>query len=240
MAHASGRCFRLAVALVLIAGPAAAQDDPRLALLVSFPSPTVSLQWELSEKFALRIEGSYNYFHESTKSSDSASGGASEHVYLDGTSSRVIWSDSGVQSTLESTAHSGSIGLAGIFTMYRTNQLRLYVMPRIAVALSRQRITAETTLSFLPVGTPPVIFGPRIPRTQTVDLSSTSPSVGAAFGAATNVHRHLALFGEAGFSYLRSDVPAPGTIGTLSSISTLERQWTTVGTRAVGGLMILF
>ena len=145
MAHASGRCFGLAVALLLIAGPAAAQDDPRLALLVSFPSPTVSLQWELSEKFALRIEGSYNYFHESTESSDSVIGGASEHVYLDGTSSQVIWSDSGVQSTFESTAHSGSIGLAGIFTVYRTDQLRLYVVPRIAVALSRQQITATTT-----------------------------------------------------------------------------------------------
>lgn len=240
MTHGSGCDFGLALALALIAGPAAAQDAPRLALLASFPSPTVSLQWQLSEKFALRIEGSYNYFHESSEASNPVTGGASEHVYLDGTSSQVIWSSGGVESTLDSTSHGGSIGIAGIFTIYRTSQLRLYVVPRIAVALARQRITSTTTVSRLLPGTPPVIFGPRTPETLTIDLSSTSPSAGAAFGAATNVHQHLALYGEAGFSYLRSNVPVPGTIGTLTSISNIERQSTTVGTRAVAGIMILF
>ncbi len=45
--------------------------------MTSFPSPTVSFQWEVSERFALRIEGSYSYRDEST---DSTSGDEPEFI----------------------------------------------------------------------------------------------------------------------------------------------------------------
>lgn len=64
---------------------------------------------------------------------------------------------------------------------------------------------------------------------------------GASFGAATNVHRRLALFGEAGFVWSRSDLPL-GTIvtGSQSPLGGIESTRTTVNTRAVGGVMFLF
>ena len=115
-------------ALAAIAAPAAAQDDPRFALVTSFPSPTVSFQWELSERFALRFEGSYNYRNES---SDSTSGDEPAVTGPFGTSIPITTS-----TQTESTIHTGSIGVAGIFTIHRNDQLRLYVAPRVSIVQS--------------------------------------------------------------------------------------------------------
>lgn len=237
MAFPPGRLAGLIVGIAAMAAPAMAQDEPRFALVASLPTPTVSLQWELSEKFALRFEGSYVFREESLDLPiDSSVFGASEHVYADGTSSPVvIWGTSlvvaGVQSA--STTHSGSIGVAGIWTMYRTDRLRLYAAPRISLAWSRERFTstlpAHQTLSGRP---------PESPFTATLEESRTSPGAGASFGAATNVHRHVALFGEAGISYSRGDSRSPGTIGITLGDS--ESKNTAVSTRAIAGVMLLF
>jgi hypothetical protein len=232
MERVPGRLLGLIFVCAVIAAPAAAQDDPRFALVTSFPSPTVSFQWEVSERFALRIEGSYSYRDES---SDSTSGDEPEFIGPPGT---VIFIPTSTRT--ESTSHSGSIGVAGIFTIHRSDQLRLYVAPRVSAVWSSQRITADTTVIRLPPGLPPNIVRD-LPQSNTFETSSTSPAAGASFGAATNVHRRLALFGEAGFTWSRSDQPLAGiVIGGLSQFNDLESKRTTVNTRAVGGVMIFF
>lgn len=228
MTRVSGCILGVALAVAAIAAPAAAQDDPRFALVTSFPSPTVSFQWEVSERFALRIEGSYSYRDES---SDSTSG---DEPF--GTAISIP-----ISTLAESTSHSGSIGVAGIFTIHRGDQLRLYVAPRVSIARTSQRITANTTVIRVPAGLPPSVLNTLFPRSQTFESSSTSPAAGASFGATTNVHRRLALFGEAGVMWSRSDLPL-GTIvtGSLSPFGDIESKRTTVNTRAVGGVMLLF
>ena len=228
-----GRLLGLILVLAAVAAPAAAQDDPRFALVTSFPSPTVSFQWEVSERFALRIEGSYSYRDDSTESS------SNDLPELLPTNPITIVLETATQ--IESTTHNGSIGVAGIFTIHRSDQLRLYVAPRVSLAWSSQRVTSNTTLTRTPPGLPPNVFGNLFPRTQTFESSSTSPAAGASFGAATNVHRRLALFGEAGFVWSRSDLPL-GTIvtGGVSPLGEIESKRTTVNTRAVGGVMLLF
>ena len=233
MRNVPGLLLGFVLALVAIAAPAAAQDDPRFALVTSFPNPTVSFQWELSERFALRFEGSYSYRDES---SDSTSG---DDAVVSGPFGTSIPITSSTRS--ESTTHSGSIGVAGIFTIHRSDQLRLYVAPRVSMVHSSQRVTTDTTLT-LPPGLPTNIFRDLLPLSGTLESSSTSPAAGASFGAATNVHRRLALFGEAGFTWSRSDLPLLSVItGTsLSPLRDLETKRTTINTRAVGGVMLLF
>lgn len=228
-----GRLLRFGLVLAAIAAPAAAQDDPRFALVTSFPSPTVSFQWEMSERFALRIEGSYSYRDES---SDTSSGDEPEFSGPFPTSVTIATS-----TRAEITSHSGSIGVAGIFTIHRGDQVRLYLAPRVSVARTSQRITANTTVLRVPAGLPQSLLNSLFPQSQTLESSSTSPGAGASFGAATNVHRRLALFGEAGFTWSRSEQPLLGIIsGGLSPLGDIETTRTTVNTRAVGGVMVLF
>ena len=233
MTHVPGRLLGVVLAFAAIAVPAAAQDDPRFALVTSFPSPTVSFQWEVSARFAFRVEGSYNYRDES---SDTVTGRFS----FGPTGNNQVFE---TVTHTESTSHGGSIGVAGIFTIHRNDQLRLYVAPRVSLALTQQRITFNTTVDLPTVvpGGPSVTFGDGRPLSETVEYSSTSPAAGVAFGAATNVHRRLALFGEAGFTWSRSDLPLGGiVIGGVSSLSDIESKRTIVNTRAVGGVMLLF
>jgi hypothetical protein len=230
----SSRLLGVVLAFASIAAPAAAQDDPRFALLASFPSPTVSFQWELSERFAIRFEGSYSYRDETT---ETTSGGLPELVPA--TPNSIILETA---TRNETTTHNGAIGVAGIVTLHRTDQMRLYVAPRISITRSTQRITSETTLTRIPPGLPPSVIGNLFPRSETFESSSTSPSAGASFGAVTNIHRRLAIFGEAGFTWNRSDAPLTTIVigSTLSPLRDTEAKRTTVNTRAVGGVMILF
>jgi hypothetical protein len=92
----------------------------------------------------------------------------------------------------------------------------------------------------LPPGLPPNIFRD-LSGSRTFESSSTSPAAGASFGAATNVHRRLALFGEAGFTWSRSELPLGGVlVGGPGSFNGIETKRTTINTRAVGGVMLLF
>jgi hypothetical protein len=183
---------------------------------------------------AVRVanRGQYSYRDESLEtSSDDLSGlvvPSPNSIFLD-TTTRT-----------ESTVHNGSIGVAGIFTIHRGDQMRLYVAPRVSVVRFSQRTTAETTLTRLPPGIPPSVVSRLFPRSETFESSSTSPAAGASFGAATNVHRRLALFGEAGFTWARNDAPLVGVISIGILRGNSETRRTTINTRAVGGVMLLF
>ena len=234
MTHPSSCFAGSLVVLFAIAAPAAAQDDPRFALLASFPSPTVSFQWELTERFAIRVEGAYSFRDESLTESS-----GDDPELTGGGSSQVIFIPINTESTSESTYHSGSIGVAGLFTIHRNEHVRLYVAPRLSVGFTNQRTTITTTATGLPPGLPPRLLEGLL-GTQTYESSSTSPGGGVLFGAASNVHRRLALFGEVGVTYARTDAPLATIVGISTSRDLGDSKRTTINTRAVGGLMILF
>ena len=223
------------LAVIVSASAVAAQDDPRYAIVTSFPNPSVSFQWELTDKFALRIDGSYSFRDESFESpvsSTSISGGAITRTTV-------------TERRTESTSHSGSIGLTAVMTIRRTDQSRLYLAPRALIGLTRQHIVQTETETTTTTGIPSNIFftfpeTSREPVTRSVDASYTSPAAGMSFGAETNVHRRLALFGEVGFTYSRSDTPLIGTLSALGSIDDSETRRTALSSRAVGGMMIRF
>ena len=229
-----GRLIALVLATSAIAAPAIAQDDPRFALLASFPTPTVSFQWALSERFALRVDGSYSYRDESLTES------SGDDTQITGSGSApVIFIPVDIQSTSESTFHSGSIGVWGLVTIHRDEHVRLYVAPRLSLGFTNQRTIITTTATGLPPGLPPRLLEGLL-GTQTYESSSTSPGGGVHFGAASNVQRRLALFGEVGVTYARSDAPLTTIVGISSTRDFGNSKRTTINTRAVGGLMILF
>jgi hypothetical protein len=226
--------WRLIASLLAVAAfatPAIAQDEPRFALVASFPTPTVSFQWELNDRIGIRVDGSYTYRDEST---DIVSDSSSFNDRVPGT---VF-----VLETLthrESTTNSGSIGVAVLFTMHRSDHLRLYLSPRFLVSYSRERISDTiTTSGNLPPG---VIFGNPLSRDERIsrESTSTSPGAGLSFGASSNVFQRVALFGEAGFTYSRSDAPLILLPTSISSFNS-ETSRTTIGTRAVAGIMFRF
>lgn len=226
--------WRLIASLLAVAAfatPAIAQDEPRFALVASFPTPTVSFQWELNDRIGIRVDGSYTYRDEST---DIVSDSSSFNDRVPGT---VF-----VLETLthrESTTNSGSIGVAVLFTMHRSDHLRLYLSPRFLVSYSRERISDTiTTSGNLPPG---VIFGNPLSRDERIsrESTSTSPGAGLSFGASSNVFQRVALFGEAGFTYSRSDAPLILLPTSISSFNS-ETSRTTITTRAVAGIMFRF
>lgn len=219
------------VAMVAIAAPASAQDEPRFALIASLPTPTVAFQWEMSERFALRVDGGYSFRDDSTDIvSDSG-------FFNDRTTGRSVIIETTTHT--DSTIHSGFIGVAGIITIHRRDELRLYAAPRVSLSFARQRATSTTTTPALPPGITLIFTSPGGTETETFESSSTSPSAGASFGAEASVHRRLAVFGEVGFTYTRSDAPTTIAPVLVSSLQT-ESSRTTINTRAVVGVMIRF
>ena len=233
MRRASTHVIECVVAIISMAVPVYAQDEPRFALVASLPTPTVAFQWEMSERFALRVDGSYSYRDESA---DVTSGFSS---FTDRTTGRPVIIETTTHT--ESATHTGSIGVAAIITIRRSDPLRLYAAPRLSLSFSRQRTTATSTTPPLPAGLTQVVFGsPSGTQTETFENSSTSPAAGGSFGAAANVHRRLAVFGEVGFTVGWSDSSLPSVIGGLSPITRGESTRTTISTRAVTGVMIRF
>jgi hypothetical protein len=238
MAHKRTHIIGSIAIIAAIAAPAAAQDEPRLALVASLPTPTVAIQWEMSDRFAVRVDGSYNYRDESV---DRTSAGGS---FNDRTTGTIF-----VNQTLahtESSTHAGAIGIAGIITIHRGDQLRLYAAPRLGLSFSSQRFTTTTTTTTtppLPPGGIQISFGPSRDGTETLETSSTSPTAGGSFGAEAGVHRRLAVFGEVGATFGWSDtsLPAlPGVVGGVGLARPGESTRTTINTRAVAGVMIRF
>jgi hypothetical protein len=230
------RLVALVVVCSAVAGPAFAQDEPRFALVASFPSPTVSFQWEVNNRFAVRVEGGYSFRDESSEYEL----GGNESFFNGLPTPRST-------SRLDSTSHGGFLGVAGIVTMRRTDRMRLYLAPRVLLSFSRQSITETVSSSprtlehvYSDGTSSRVIFGLGASDPTTAETSYTSPGAGASFGAASKVFDHVALFGEAGLTYSLSDTPAVGTTASLGSLASREVRRTTLNTRAVAGVMFLF
>jgi hypothetical protein len=221
--------------LATIASPAIAQDDPRFALVASFPNPTVSVQWDLNERFALRLDGAYS--HRDSSGDDVTSG-----TLFTSLGGNTVTEER--RTHTDSTTTSSSIGIAGLVTIHRDDKMRLYLSPRLLFGFNRQNTTQTVTesLSGNPTSGNGVIFGLPSSSPETVSRkdSSTSTGAGISFGAVSNVFERVALFGELGATYTRSNAPQVPTIGSLSLLSESTAQANSVLTRAVAGIMFRF
>ena len=212
---------------LVFASPAIAQDDPRFALVASFPSPTVSFQWELRERFALRFDGSYSHRDETSERVTSSTS------ILD--FPRQAATTLTQRTVTDSRFSSSTIGLAGIVTIRDVERLRPYLAPRIQLSFISSEVSETTTISLPPGSSATLTVSP---PSRSSDDSYTAPGAGLSFGASSNVHDRVALFGEAGLTYMRSNAPA--TIPPLTSSLGSDTRRTTLNTRAVAGVMFLF
>jgi hypothetical protein len=224
-----GRILGLVVTISALASPARAQDDPRFALRVAFPTPTVSLEWSISERIALRLDGSYTYRHETNTRLTGS--------HTDFTTGVTVTEET----TTELAAHNSTIGVGALLTIKRNDALHLYVAPRAFLSMSSYRATESRQMPAFPAGGIVVSFDfPDSPNSQprTLEEATTSPGVGFLFGASSDVHRRLALFGEAGVTYVYDDASSPSN--SLLLFDNRESRRRSVNTYALAGVKFRF
>ena len=216
--------IRIVLMLVTVmfaaAAPARAQSEPRFGVTAAFPS-SIGVQWQATDKFALRVDGSYTYSSTETSTND-------DDILrmipgLPGTLPLPTFS---IETRTESHLHATSLAVSGLFTIHQRDQFRLYIAPRVGVSWSQSATTSTTTVSGIVLPPPGSILPDR-----TAEFSTTSPMVGASFGASSRVGDRFGVFGELGFQYSKSD---------LGVDFFTERSAITVGTRASVGVIVLF
>lgn len=123
-----GTGLRLVVVFVMVAvcaSPAAAQDERRWGLLFAYPG-SVGVQWDASDKFALRLDADYV---QTTFTSEISLG-------LVGSSIRTT-------RTTTTTLGITRLGISTPFTVHSRDSLKLYVAPRVAISIERSSSTSE-------------------------------------------------------------------------------------------------
>lgn len=187
-------------AIVVCAGHAAAQDDRRVGLLMAYPS-AVGVQWDVFDRFAVRADGSYERY-QSTYTIDYSR-------YLPPPGFPIP-----PPRTSTSTAQRATLGVLPLFVIGGANPLKMYVGPRVGVAINRglaaTGIALGTVTATLVLGEPD---GPEPePETQ-YDFDA-----GARFGASYRLVDRFAMFGEGGFDFTRNSRSRPGGAVKSSSV----------------------
>jgi hypothetical protein len=202
-----------------------AQDAGQWGVVVAAPG-SAGVLWQLSDRWAIRGDVDYHYSKNVFETGGASFTFNNEVVQAGGTTSRS-----------ESSTHSAGVGLSALVTVHRTDALRLYLAPRIAVNFA-STLSESTVATTLPPGIPAdVIRG--LVRSQTVEDSSATPAGGVSFGASTTIGTRFGVFGEAGVLYSRHESSPSATVASTSiGLSTMKR--TGFGTTGRVGVMLLF
>lgn len=183
------RVIALSSALVLAAASAAsAQDERRVGLVMGFPT-TVGVLWQVSDRFALRVDGSYNGTSADIEGVDDS---------LTTTPSPVPAFEISIRQ--EISTQSASIGASFLFDLHRQDQFRIYLAPRVGLGILQTESTTTIDISLVPTfpGVPP-----RDSETKRSE-TSYSPVFDALLGASSRIGDRFGVFGEAGFSYTQT------------------------------------
>jgi hypothetical protein len=214
---------------------ASGQDRGQVGLVVGYPA-TVGVLWQVSDRLGIRGEASFTW---SSSSIDEPATPASSSTFTtpDGVTV-TIGGGSGIGVHQETHGVSGSIGVSALVTLTKADQLRTYIAPRLAWAMSRSTTTIEYDLSrFVPPSfLPPPGF--RGFQNQEITTKSTTPSYGASFGATTMLRGRFGVFGELGFAYTSTGSLPLSIGGSLESDTTREVR--TVSLRSGIGVSIFF
>lgn len=229
------RRIALIVSLLVVAfAPvASAQDKGKVGLVVGYPT-TAGVLWQVSDRIAIRGEGSFSW--SSSKTEQPPDNSSSTFTFND-SSTTVTFGGGSIGATQESHSVSGSVGISALITLTKTDELRTYIAPRVALAMARSTTTIEYDLSRFSSPT----FGQVLLRgfeNQKITTKSRTPSYGAAFGATTTLRERFGVFGELGFNYTPTG-SVPLIIGG-SSVTATIRESRTVSLRSGIGVTIYF
>ena len=175
-----------AAVMLLVAGPASAQDDRRIGLVAAYPG-SAGLLWQVSDKFALRGDGSFSW---SKTTSEPENGG---FVVVTPALPPPLQFDG---PRTETSSRAVSVGVSALVDVHRRDALRLYVAPRVAVAFSKSTTRITSAI--------PPEFERFFPQLRTRSRSSSSPTLAALFGASTKIGDRFGVFGEIGLAYSQS------------------------------------
>jgi len=213
----------IGVLLIALVSRASAQDAGQIALVAAFPG-SAGVQWQIADRWAVRVDGSYAYSKAVTDSGDASPVGT--------TTPPQVFPSLQLSTHTETRSHTSTIGVSALITVHQRDSMRVYLAPRFSVGLSS--LTAVTTSEF--VNMPPGVVLPGLndllgPRT--LEESVRTPAGGASLGASTKIGDRLGVFGEVGVNYSRSDSP-------IASSIPVDAVRTSVGTRAGVGVMLIF
>jgi|SRR5687768_17277005 len=201
-------------ALTLCAPTAYAQTDRRFGFVIAYPT-SVGLQWHAADRFAIRFDAAYR--HSTVDSSSTPT-----PFPLPGLPNVIRIPVFEIRSSTSNT--SAELGVSVLFDLHRSDELRLYVAPRIGVLITKSDI--ETTVTGL---TPADLAAITLPANR--ESTSHTPSGGVALGASHNISPRFRIFGEAGVNYSR---------GTLDGIPLNDITQTSFGLRSGVGVVVLF
>ena len=196
---------------VLMAGvrPALAQDERRVGLVMAFPSE-VGVLWQVSDRIAVRPDGSFTW----------AKHNSSYSLSFDDV-------DYGRYES-ESSSHSIGGGFSVLVTVARWERLRAYAVPRV----SYTRIAGDVRSTAV-ASSAVFITGGIVVADEQEDDQATGRAVEAsgAFGVEYSLGERFGVYGEAGLSYASikhppfssSDESSTRAVGSRSSIGIIFR-----------------
>jgi hypothetical protein len=118
------------------------------------------------------------------------------------------------------------LGVSVLVDIHRSDELRLYLAPRIGVNFASS--SCKTEVEGIGIG---IAVGAALTVPADSEASSTSPAGGLAFGASRDLGERFRVFGETGVHYTRI---------TNSRDISVEARTSAFGLRAGVGAVILF
>lgn len=201
-------------AITLCASTAQAQTDRRFGVVIAYPA-SAGVQWQAADRLTIRLDGSYR--HSTVESSSTPT-----PLPVPGFQNVFRVPVFEVRSVTRNTG--AELGVSVMFDVHRSDELRLYVVPRAGVVISETEF--ETTITGLG---PSDLAALTFPANR--EATSYTPSGGVAIGASHNISPRFRIFGEAGVNYSR---------GTIESVPINDFTQTSFGLRSGIGAVVLF
>src|SRR5688572_13871138 len=212
-----GLIFAAASAALAFSAPTAhAQTERRFGFVIAYPT-SVGFEWQAADRLAVRFDGTYR--HSSIESSATPTPALPSIPGLPGGIRIPVFE---VRSS--TTSAGAELGISLLFDLHRSDDLRLYIAPRVGVLISKTEM--ETTITGL---SPSDLAAFTFPANR--DTTSQTPVAGVAIGASHNVSPRLRIFGEAGFSYSR---------GSVDGVLLNDVKQSSFGLRSGIGAVVLF
>lgn len=198
--------FAILVLVIGFAVPANAQEK-KVGLVVGYPT-TAGVQWQVSDRVAVRADAGFGFGLADSVTASLSFGGVTS-------SSTTRFRHSTVE-----------MGVSGLVTLAKRDQLRLYAAPRLAWHRLHSSFSTDITTLILSNS----IALPTSPRESST--TTNGAVVDAMFGASYRLGDRFAVFGEAGISYVRPTATSSDRGSTSTSYS--------VGSRSSVGIVIFF
>jgi hypothetical protein len=185
-------------AVLLIAGPAAAQEAGRVGVAMGYPA-TVGVLWHVTSRVAIEPEIAISKTRVESRIDTSIVIGT------------TVISSGTIAATTDTWTTSPGVSLR--IYMGRWDDVSAYVAPGYVY-----HHNASTSTTTAPGG-----FG-GVARVETRELSSTTHDMRGMFGVQYAPHRKFTVFGEVGVRYASADLPtvttSGGGLGSASSVGT--------------------